>query len=174
MPNRKTVSPPQLEAQIEALALQLGLDINLVLHEIIWALGEARIDSVTPSVEQFRKWSRQSDGLHKFWSFANETLGTVIAEDDVRDIWQCVELTFSKRRRKSFSFQDYLMIAVRSEQKCNICGKSPPDVTLEIDHILPVSKGGTDNALNLRFLCLHHNRSRGNRFRWADVWRDGI
>jgi len=63
------------------------------------------------------------------------------------------------------------MIAVHSEQKCAFCGKRPPEVCLEIDHILPVSKGGSDVHYNLRFLCQHCNRSRGNRFRWADVWR---
>ncbi|MBE3064142.1 MAG: HNH endonuclease [Spirochaetes bacterium] len=63
------------------------------------------------------------------------------------------------------------MLAVRSEPLCEYCGKGPPEVSLDIDHILPVSKGGSNTPANLRFLCQHHNRSRGNRFRWADVWR---
>ncbi len=157
--------------EAERLVFQLGLDLNLVVHEIQWSLGEERINRLTPSYEQFRIWSQQQNGLHQFWGFANSNLKTEILPDEIRDIWKCIDLTLNARKRRAFSFQEYLMIATRSEQKCETCHKSPPEVTLEIDHILPVSKGGSDIAFNLRFLCQHHNRSRGNRFRWADVWR---
>lgn len=34
---------------------------------------------------------------------------------------------------------------------------------LTIDHITPISKGGTDDLSNLRFLCRGHNSVKGNR-----------
>ena len=156
--------------EIRQLATQLGLDLNLFFHEIQWALGEERINRVTPTYEQFRDWTRQKDGLYQFWKYANGKLCVELTADEVQDIWNCIDLTLNARKRRSFTFQDYLMVAVRSEQKCEFCGKQPPEVTLEIDHVLPVSRGGTNSPLNLRFLCQHHNRSRGNRFRWADLW----
>jgi len=158
--------------EIGTLVSHLGLDVNLLLHEIKWALGEERINRLTPRYDQFLEWTRQPDGLHQFWGFANRTLGAELRLDEVQDTWECIHLTLSARRRKTLSFQDYLMIAVRSDQKCAFCYKRPPEVSLEIDHILPVSRGGSDLAFNLRFLCQFHNRSRGNRFRWADVWRN--
>lgn len=157
--------------EVERLVFQLGLDLNLVLHEIQWSLGEERINLLTPSYKQFRDWSRQQNGLFQFWESANLNLKTQLLQEEVLDIWKCIDLTLNARKRKAFSFQMYLMIATRSEQKCEICHRCPPEVTLEIDHILPVSKGGLDIPFNLRFLCQYHNRSRGNRFRWADVWR---
>lgn len=160
-----------LSAEIQRLALQLGLDLNLLFHEVQWALGEERINRVTPSYEQFRNLTRKKEGLRKFWQFANTRLDQVLEADEVQDIWECIDLTLNVRKRHSFTFQDYLVTAIRSEQKCEFCGGRPPEAVLEIDHILPVSRGGTNTPLNLRFLCQHHNRSRGNRFRWADVWR---
>jgi len=157
--------------EVENLVLQLGLNLNLVLHEIQWSLGEERINRVTPSYEQFREWSRQRDGLYQFWNFANSKLNTELLQEEVLDIWKCIDLTLNARKRRAFTFQEYLMIAVRSNQECEICRKRPPEVMLEIDHILPVSKGGSEAPFNLRFLCQYHNRSRGNRFRWADIWR---
>lgn len=160
-------------SEVMRLAKQLGLDLDLLFHEVYWALGEERINKVTPTYDCFRAWERQKDGLDRFWEFANSTLSIVLNADEVRDIWDCVDLTLSARKRRAFTFQDYLLLAVRSEQKCELCGRRPPEVTLEIDHILPVSKGGTNAGFNLRFLCQYHNRSRGNRFRWADIWRRG-
>ena len=36
---------------------------------------------------------------------------------------------------------------------CQYCGKKAPDVILHIDHIVPVSKGGTNDILNLITSC---------------------
>jgi hypothetical protein len=160
--------------EIGNLVSQLRLDINLLLHEIKWALGEERINRLTPGYDEFCGWIRHRDGLYQFWRFANARLGVELTLDEARDTWDCINLTLLARRRKALTFQDYLMIAIRSDQKCAFCYKRPPEVSLEIDHILPVSRGGSDLAFNLRFLCQFHNRSRGNRFRWADVWRNQV
>jgi len=157
--------------EISVLAHQLRLDTSLVYKEIYWALGEERINRVMPSIDQFREWRRDPDGLMRFWAFANERLGFELLQDEIHDIWECVDMTLRTHERRPFLFQDYLMIAVRSEQCCDICKKRPPEVKLDIDHILPVSRGGKELPLNLRFLCEQHNRSRGNHFHWADIWR---
>jgi hypothetical protein len=160
-----------VEEDISALARQLRLDTSLIQKEIYWALGEERINRVTPTDEQFKDWRRSSEGLMRFWSFANERLGIELSQDDVHDIWQCIELTLRTGQRRPLTFQDYLMIAVHSDQCCDVCKRRPPSVSLDIDHILPSSRGGGNLPFNLRFLCEEHNRSRGNRFRWSDIWR---
>jgi hypothetical protein len=160
--------------EIRHLANQLDMGIDLVFQEIKWALGEERINRVTPTYEQFQEWFRQRDGLLQFWHFANMKLGSELTQEEAHDLWECIDLTLNAQKRRAFSFQDYLMVAIRSEQKCVICSRRPPEISLEIDHILPASKGGSNSPFNLRFLCQYHNRSRGNRFRWADVWRNSI
>ena len=160
-----------LPDDISTLAQQLRLDTALLYKEILWALGEERINRLTPPPVQFREWKRNSDGLMQFWSFANERLGCTLSQEEAHDVWECIDMTLRTRERRVLSFQDYLMIAVRSDQSCAVCRRGPPEVKLEIDHILPVSRGGTEAVLNLRFLCELHNRSRGNRFHWADIWR---
>ncbi len=160
-----------LPDDISVLAQQLRLDTSLLYKEILWALGEERINRVTPTEVQFREWKRNNDGLMHFWSFANQRLDCTLDQEDAHDMWECIDLTLRTHERRAFSFQDYLMIAVHSDQSCAVCRRRPPEVDLEIDHILPVSRGGTEAVNNLRFLCELHNRSRGNRFHWADIWR---
>jgi len=50
----------------------------------------------------------------------------------------------------------------RDNFQCVYCGKSPPDVTLEIDHIEPVSKGGDNDINNLVSSCFDCNRGKRN------------
>ena len=49
------------------------------------------------------------------------------------------------------------------EGVCLGCETHFPFRVMEVDHILPVSRGGTDHAENLQLLCSHCNRSKGNR-----------
>lgn len=51
----------------------------------------------------------------------------------------------------------------RDNYKCVECGGSKEEKTLHIDHILPVSQGGTDELSNLRTLCQQCNLAKSNR-----------
>jgi hypothetical protein len=52
----------------------------------------------------------------------------------------------------------------RDNWKCQSCGRSGKDgITLEVDHILPRSKGGTDDIDNLQTLCKKCNIGKSNR-----------
>lgn len=46
--------------------------------------------------------------------------------------------------------------------QCAYCGKTPPQVTLEVDHIDPKSKGGKDDLNNLITACFDCNRGKKN------------
>lgn len=46
---------------------------------------------------------------------------------------------------------------------CGYCGLKPPGVILEVDHILPVSGGGTDEEENLITSCFACNRGKADQ-----------
>jgi len=52
--------------------------------------------------------------------------------------------------------------------RCQYCGRSSSDgdVILEVDHIVPVSKGGTNDLNNLITSCRECNRGKGAREPW--------
>nr|WP_276552630.1 HNH endonuclease [Streptococcus danieliae] len=57
-------------------------------------------------------------------------------------------------------------IKERDEYTCQICGVSTAEqslLLLEVDHILPVSKGGLSTEDNLQTLCWKCNRSKSNK-----------
>ena len=48
----------------------------------------------------------------------------------------------------------------RDQGKCAYCGSQE---RLEFDHIIPVSKGGSNTARNVQLLCEKCNRSKSNK-----------
>lgn len=77
------------------------------------------------------------------------------------------------RYRKSAAGQRALMtrklrneIKARDGYACRMCKNSiahEPNLLLEIDHIIPVSKGGITTRENLQTLCWRCNRSKGSK-----------
>lgn len=77
------------------------------------------------------------------------------------------------RFRKSAAGQRALMTAwlrehikKRDSYTCNYCGvalSDEPHLLLEVDHIVPVSKGGTSTEANLQTLCWRCNRAKSNK-----------
>ena len=47
--------------------------------------------------------------------------------------------------------------------RCARCGRWFNKRDIDIDHIIPKSKGGTDSMYNLQAMCKHCNRSKGNK-----------
>ena len=48
----------------------------------------------------------------------------------------------------------------RDNFRCVLCGRRPPEVKLEVDHIKTVADGGTSTEDNLRTLCFNCNHGR--------------
>lgn len=52
----------------------------------------------------------------------------------------------------------------RDKFRCRYCGRTPDDeITLEVDHVIPVSKGGSDEIENLVTSCFDCNRGKSNQ-----------
>lgn len=69
----------------------------------------------------------------------------------------------SKTQRRLMTKELRKAIMERDNYTCQICGKYMPDgVGLQIDHIVPVSKGGTTVASNLQVLCSKCNRRKSD------------
>jgi len=70
---------------------------------------------------------------------------------------------YSRKRRNQFAEErPDLMLALieRDGYQCKNCGNQE---NLTVDHIIPLSKGGSDNLDNLQILCQSCNSSKGDR-----------
>lgn len=72
------------------------------------------------------------------------------------------------RRVSTHDFPPATLAAVDHRQGgryCVICREqklvTPPNVPLVLDHMQPLSRGGTNDPSNLQWLCVDHNRHKG-------------
>ena len=69
-----------------------------------------------------------------------------------------------KNSSGSHSADQIQRIYARQNNQCNYCGKG-----LEkghVDHIIPITRGGTNYAANLQILCVSCNTSKSNKMPW--------
>lgn len=71
----------------------------------------------------------------------------------------------SKNQRKLMTKALRQTIAVRDNYTCQLCNKYMPDeVGLQIDHVIPIAKGGKTIPGNLRVLCSKCNGKKGSKY----------
>jgi hypothetical protein len=63
----------------------------------------------------------------------------------------------------SLSVRTRFEVFKRDRFTCSYCGKHPPEVLLEVDHIHPIAAGGSDELDNLTTACVDCNRGKGGR-----------
>lgn len=63
-------------------------------------------------------------------------------------------------KRKSISKKIRFEVYKRDKFTCQYCGRKAPDVILNVDHIEPVSKGGSNDILNLITSCFDCNNGK--------------
>lgn len=60
-------------------------------------------------------------------------------------------------KRKAVSTRTRFEVFKRDEFRCQYCGRTPPEVVLHVDHVLPVVEGGTNDPINLLTACADCN-----------------
>ena len=69
----------------------------------------------------------------------------------------------SKKQLKTVSKSVRFEVFKRDHFKCQYCGRSSPDVVLQVDHIHPKAEGGDNDILNLITSCWECNIGKGKK-----------
>lgn len=125
-------------------------------------LGLTIIDEEELTVEY--RFAYTSDG-----GMAHRSFGVPMNEENIADLIHFLDSKLSiealaKEQRALMTAKLRMQIKERDHYTCCQCGNSvydEPNLLLEIDHIIPISKGGLTVMDNLQTLCWKCNRSKG-------------
>lgn len=85
-------------------------------------------------------------------------------EETITNIQKDLAPQVTTPQRSDISIRKRFLVFKRDEFTCVMCGRSGRGVKLEVDHIIPVSKDGTDDIDNLQTLCFECNRGKRNNY----------
>lgn len=127
-------------------------------------LGFANVDESVLTIEY--KFSYTSSG-----GMAQRSFAVPMTEETIAELIKALEskLTakaFAKEQRALMTKKLREFIKKRDNFTCCNCGNSTqvePNLLLEIDHIIPVSKGGRTEEDNLQTLCWKCNREKSDK-----------
>ena len=90
----------------------------------------------------------------------DEEISLKINEENVSFEDTIAEPINPKPKRIPISKQLRFEVFKRDKFTCQYCGRSAPDVILNVDHIKPVVEGGTNEILNLLTSCFDCNNGK--------------
>lgn len=108
----------------------------------------------------------------KLWAQTQYDIYSRIVTYDIHEIIECYDLAIEKEGKMSFVKKQRAIVSDslrydvmrRDGFRCCYCGATTNDgIKLEVDHIVPVSKGGKSEMENLQTLCERCNRGKGTK-----------
>jgi HNH endonuclease len=136
--------------------LIVAFTLLYALAESFICIGEGRDHKLGKRLKQFKKW---------YARIRNTRIKN--AEKNIEEKGKNLE--FSEiSNLDSYSFVragKWWSVLARDKWKCLSCGRSARDegVSLEVDHIIPRSRGGSDDMINLQTLCKKCNIGKSNK-----------
>lgn len=85
-------------------------------------------------------------------------------EEDATELQKDSNSDTTTPRRSDISIRRRFLVFKRDEFTCVMCERSGRGIKLEVDHKIPISKGGTDDIKNLQTLCFDCNRGKKNDY----------
>jgi len=155
--------------QINILLQSLGIDEDSFLVFIEWALSEQLVFVLAKASEDTVQFTKP-DTLKQFRSLLHTRTGRRWSSTDLDLLFTAVQKRLTRHFREPISYGDYLKLLWNSPHVCKQCGKTPPNVKLHIDHIIPVSLGGSSKKENIQFLCAECNLKKSNKKQGDRPW----
>lgn len=159
--------------RIETLLESLGIDADSFLSFVEWALSEQLVE-ILSNVEDLQKkdYFTRRDSLKQFRDLLRYRTDRKWSTHDLNLLFNAVKNKLEKHFREPVTYGEYLKLLWTAPHRCVKCGKEPPKVNLHIDHIIPVSLGGSSKRHNIQFLCEKCNLKKSNKLEGGKPWLD--
>lgn len=151
----------------------LGISADSFNKFVSWALAEHLVASLAalPAI-QAPSFFSTPDALKQFRNILQDRTQRRWSDHDLEVLYGRVKGELTEHYRAPIEYGEYLKLLWQAELRCVFCKRSPPEVVLHVDHVVPASKGGSSKRPNLQFLCSEHNLKKSNQREVTDLWLD--
>ncbi len=109
-----------------------------------------------PNRARATRWQQENSQRH----------GQISSAWKARNREICVVLCNNYRTRKvenggEFTTEEWRILKELQDHRCMDCGRQEPEIKLTVDHIFPVSLGGSSDISNIQGLCQSCNSRKG-------------
>jgi len=163
-----TSNPLQVNKELSDLMFELDFDryeFDEISRIIISYAMHQQIDISLDAADLITKYSNECPAdslkvLKKVYEYAivhsDGHITDLVAKDAI-DIFK-IKANSSMTGRELIPADVMMFVWQRDKGRCVKCGGQEK---LEYDHIIPISKGGSNTERNIQLLCEHCNRSKG-------------
>jgi 5-methylcytosine-specific restriction endonuclease McrA len=158
-----------VDERIAILLASLGIDSDSFARFLEWSLCEHLVRVMSDEVEM-NELLVKPDALKRFRVALEARTGRRWSQDDYVALFERVKSEQARHIRTAIPYEEQMKLLARDELRCKRCGAEPPQVKLHIDHVIPVSRGGSNKSENLQFLCATCNLRKSNQMEVSGPW----
>ncbi|MED4040374.1 HNH endonuclease [Niallia taxi] len=118
------------------------------------------LEQIRPTEEQLQIWRCSVGGRQLFGQYLSSFFNYNLSRQFQNFAWDYYNLNTSKIRNPELRKKFLRMQG--NNMKCLHCATQ--EGKFEVDHKIPLSRGGKDEINNLQILCKNCNRKKSNRF----------
>jgi hypothetical protein len=138
-----------LKTYVVVTCVNCGLTINIQQSQVKWGMGKYCSNKCKREY-----WSKGHSPSYKDGRTSNPGYNA--------------SMKHRRRARKlavggSYTIKEWEELVERCGHKCLMCGRPDTEVKLTVDHILPISKGGSNCIENLQPLCRSCNSKKSTK-----------
>jgi len=112
--------------------------------------------SIKSRVDNTKTWARR---LIRFYPIVAISMELIKFDTQLIENPEVSGVEYQQGELEGYEIREYLL--EKWDRKCAYCGES--DIPLQIEHIIPRSRGGSDRVSNLAIACKSFNQKKGNR-----------
>ena len=146
-----------------AMSRNEKFSLEYLLKGLVSILKDERATSIV-AAEEFQGYRKSENRGPFLLELAKRKTRRGWSEDELLDLDNLVKSIYGYHKRPSVRLEDKMVLLSRP-YICSQLGCTVKD-NLEIDHIIPVKRGGTSKWHNLQWLCQKHNREKWTRIKY--------
>lgn len=141
-----------------------NIDEKRLYIKILPFIQEAIVEQLRPTEEELIIWKTSSTGRFQFREYINNHSKKRLPEKHVDALWNYYTGNVNIQRSKMLL--ERFKILNKDNQNCAYCSEKE---NLQIDHKIPLVKGGLDELENLQYLCAKCNYAKRGSYDFIDL-----